>query len=187
MKRSTVALGQAVVDPAPSETSGWLVDHSKNRFTIHIVQFGSGVSAYFARWDAAINFDPGNLETSRVEFRIDISSLSLGGVSEQAIFSDFLNAAAYTVATFMLNRFVKVRENAYEDHRQLSMVGERRPLVLPFTLKIENDRAVFEGVVTIRRLDFSIGSRGFPKDGMVGFSVLLNVTLAAEKAPSPSD
>jgi hypothetical protein len=42
MKPTTVALGQAGVDPSPSETSGWLVDHSKNRFTIQIVQPAKG-------------------------------------------------------------------------------------------------------------------------------------------------
>lgn len=105
-------------------------------------------------------------------------------MSEQAISADFLNAATYPSATFVSDKFVEIGGNSYEALGQLSLVGEHQPLVLPFTLRIENDRAFVEGVATIKRLDFGIGRKGFPKDDMVGFEVLVKIALEADKAPS---
>lgn len=183
--RPTVAQDGAVPGPVAIAGAGWRVDHSKSQLAIQIIQSGSEISGQFEIWNAAINFDPDDLETARVEVKIDITSLSLGGVSEQAVSADFLNAAAYPSATFASDRFVETGENAYEAHGQLSLAGERQPLVLPFTLRIENDRAIVEGVANIWRLDFGIGRKGFPKDDMVGFKVLVKIALEADKAPSP--
>jgi polyisoprenoid-binding protein YceI len=184
MSRTTVAQDGTVVSPTTTTASGWRVDHSKSQIAIQIIQSGSEISGQFEIWNAAINFDPEELEASRAEVKINITSLSLGGMSEQAISADFLNAAAHPGATFVSDRFVEIGDNSYETHGQLSLAGERQPLILPFTLKIENDRAVVEGTAAIRRLDFGIGRKGFPKDDMVGFEVLIKIALEADKAPS---
>ena len=184
VKQSGATTNQNIVERAATGAEGWSIDHQKSRLAIGVVQSGSEISGFFENWSAVINFDPNNLKASRVEVTIDIASLSLGGVSEQAISSDFLNAAMHPVSTFGAEDFVRTGDGAYEARGQLTLAGQTGSLILPFTLKIVDGRAVVEGSATIKRLDFGIGSKGFPDDTMVGFGVMIKVTLEAEKAPS---
>ncbi|MCP4315559.1 MAG: cytochrome [Hyphomicrobiales bacterium] len=171
-------------NPAENVAAGWLVDQDKSRLDIQIIQSGSPVSGSFANWNAAIIFDAENLESSKVEVEVDIVSLVLGNVSEQATSPDFLNAAHHPVATFVSSSFVNTGSDNYEVRGELTLAGLSNPITLPFLLKIENDRAFVQGEVTIERLDFDIGKKGFPTDGMVGYGVVVTVNLEAEKTPS---
>jgi cytochrome b561/polyisoprenoid-binding protein YceI len=175
---------QAIIEPQGAAANGWLADHQKSRLAIGIIQSGSEISGHFENWSAVINFDPEKLKASRVEVRIDVASLSLGGVSEQAISPEFLNAAMYPVATFVAEEFVGTGEGGFEARGQLTLAGQTGSLILPFKLKIVDGRAMVKGSATIKRLDFGVGGKGFQDDGMVGFEVVIKVALEAEKAPS---
>ncbi len=134
----------------------------------------------FANWLAEIEFDPDNLEKANVAVSIDIASLSLGSVTEQAISKDFLNAAGYPQAEFSSNKFTKINSDKYKAEGTLKLIGQTKPLTLPFDLKIENGRAFMTSMTKIERLDFGIGQKGFSTDGMLGFSVQIKVKLEAE-------
>ncbi len=170
--------------PANYAATGWLVDKTNSRLAIQIVQMGNPVSGGFSNWNAAINFDPEDLEAASVEVEVDIASLSLGGVSEQAIGANFLNAIAHPVARFVSESFISTGTDSYEASGRLTLAGQSQPTKLPFTLRIVSDRAFVEGEVTIDRLAFGIGEIGFSGDGQLGFGVLVKVTLEAERAPS---
>lgn len=170
--------------PASNMTAGWIVDQQKSQLAIQVVQSGSPVPGSFKNWNAAINFDSENLEAARVEVEVDISSISLGAVSKQAISPDFLNAALHPVATFVSDSFVKTGDATYEALGQLTLSGLSKAVTFPFTLKIEDDRAFVEGKVTIDRLAFDIGKKGFSSDKLVGFGVVVTVIIEAAKAPS---
>ena len=177
----------ALTAPAPVEstTDGWLVDKEKSRLDIQIVQMGSPVSGGFNTWSAVVNFDPEDLEASNVEVEVDVASISLGGVSEQAKGEAFLNAAAHPIARFVSASFGRTGENTYEAAGHLTLAGRQQPLTLPFTLRIEDGRAYVEAELTIERLAFGIGEKGFSTDSQLGFGVLVKVTLEAERAPPP--
>ena len=174
-----------MITPSETAASGWLVDKEKSRLAIEITQMGSQVAGGFDAWNAAITFDPDNLAAASVEVEVDVASISLGGVAEQAKGPNFLNAAMHPIARFVSDSFASTGANAYEVRGHLSLAGRRQPLALPFTLRIEGDRAFVEAEVTIERLAFGIGEKGFSGDDQLGFGVLLKVTLEAEKAPSP--
>ena len=162
----------------------WQVDRQNSRLEIRIMQSGSPVQGQFADWNAMIKFDPDSLSSSRVNVEIDVASLVLGAVSEQAISTDFLNAEQHPVAKFQAAEFVETGEGTYEARGQLQLAGQTRPVTLPFTLKIEDDRAYVNGSVTLERLDFDIGRKGFSTDKMIGFGVEVLLTLQAEKSPA---
>lgn len=183
MNQSKAPPAQAIIKPEAA-IHGWVVDHSRSRLAIAVVQSGSEISGHFENWSAVINFDAETLEAARVEVKIDIASLSLGGVSQQAISADFLNAATHPASTFVADEFIRTGDSAFEARGRLTLAGQTAALALPFTLRIVDGRAMVEGLVTIKRLDFSIGRKGFPDDGMVGFEVQVKVALEADKAPS---
>ncbi len=168
---------------APAEATGWLVDTEKSKIAIEIVQMGNPVAGGFDTWTAAITFDPDNLDAASVEVEVDVASISLGGVADQARGPNFLNAVAHPIARFVSESFASTGENTYEARGQLTLAGRSQPLTLPFTLKIENGRAFVEAAVTLERLAYGIGEKGFEGEGQLGFGVQVKVTLEAEKAP----
>ena len=169
---------------APVEATGWLVDMEKSRIAIEIVQMGNPIAGGFDTWNAAIAFDPDNLDAASVEVEVDVASIALGGVADQAQGPNFLNAAVHPVARFVSQSFASTGENSYEARGQLTLAGRSQPLTLPFTLRIENGRAFVEAAVTLQRLAFGIGEKGFEGEGQLGFGVQVKVTLEAEKAPA---
>ena len=176
--------GQTGIDQATIEEARWLIDPKKSRLEIEIVQSGTPVSGHFGTWNAAIIFDPDKLEASKVEVEIDIASLALGSVSPQAISPDFLNAALHPVAVFVSEDFADKGNGTFEAHGQLTLAGLTKPISLPFALKIADGRAFVEAEVPLDRLEFDIGKKGFPKDDLVGFQVVVRIVLEAQKAPS---
>ena len=162
----------------------WLVDYARSRLEIVVKQSGQPVAGHFQRWSAKINLDPHALDDARIVVAIDIASLSLGGVSNEAISQDFLNAAAHPTARFVAESVVAAGEDTYQAIGTLSLAGQNRPLTLPFNLKITNDRAAASASVTIDRLSFGIGKAGYPGGGLVGIDVVVKIRIEANRAPS---
>lgn len=181
--------GEAVViaSGTANPSAGWMVDKEKSRLNIQIVQMGNPVAGSFENWDAVVNFDPDNLESAFVEVQVDVASVSLGGVSEQAKGVNFLNAAMHPIATFVSESFSRSDDQSFTADARLSLAGREQPLSLPFTLRIENGRAYVEGELTIERLAFGIGEKGFSDDGQLGFGVLVKVILEAERTVPPTE
>ncbi|MEM7214667.1 MAG: cytochrome b/b6 domain-containing protein [Pseudomonadota bacterium] len=172
---------ESAVLPSSTTSSGWTVDHEKSRLEIVVVQSGNPVSGHFEKWEANINFDPDNLEAASVVVNVDVSSLSLGSITAQAISSDFLHVEQFPVAVFSSEKFSLVGENSYVAEGELNLLGNVRPISLPFDLNIENGRAVMSGTAEIQRLDFGLGEKGFKTDGILGFAVQVNVALEANQ------
>jgi len=179
--RSGNGSNQIITEIARNSDIGWVVDHDKSTLAIEIIQSGAQVAGSFANWNAKINFDVENLNDSYVVVDIDISSLTLGGISQQALSSNFLNAVAFPASSFTSDKFIKSGEGNYEAQGQLTLVGQTKPLSLPFSLKIENDRAFVQGQTAIQRLEFDIGKKGYSGGDQIGLEVLVKVKVEAEK------
>jgi len=173
----------AVAAAAPADdASGWIVDHEASRLGIVISQMGSPVEGAFSRWTAAIDFEPDALEASRVTVTVDIGSLSLGGVTDQAKGADFLDAAAHPTAVFEAASFRRTGDTAYEADGTLTLRGVTRPVTLPFDLVIDGDEATMTGRTTLDRIDFGVGAAGFADEGSVKFAVEVETTVKARRA-----
>ncbi len=173
-----------VTDAADATASRWQVDMDRSRLEIQIIQSGSPVTGKFEQWRAVIDFDPNDLAAAQVSVEVDVASLNIGAVSEQARSPDFLNATQFPVAKFVADKFGETGTGMYEASGSLDLAGHSRPIVLPFALQIEDGRAFVEGRVTLNRLDFDIGRQGFSTDQMIGFGVDVIVTIEAEKPPA---
>lgn len=163
-----------------SQTGGnWQVQ--SGTLAISVSQLGSNVTGQFADWQAKITFDESaSADTmGNVTVTIDIASLGLGSVSDQAKGPDFLNAAAHSTATFAAT--IKASDNdSYIATGTLSLAGAQMPLSLPFVLQISGDTATMQGQTTLDRRDFGIGMK-YPDEASVGFSVGITVDLVAQR------
>ena len=162
-----------------SGSAQWTVDHTKSSLVIEVTQNKAPVTGQFKEWQAKIDFDPTRLDEARVEARISLASLDLGGTSQQAISAGFLNAAEHPIATFASDRFVKTGESAYEAQGELDLSGVKKPFVLPFTLTIEDGKATMGAQAILKRLDFGVGQKGFANEDTVGFEVKILISIEA--------
>ncbi|WGH78343.1 cytochrome b/b6 domain-containing protein [Jannaschia ovalis] len=184
---ATLAVGLALVPAgAPAapqiaaETTAranWTVE--EGTLSITVTQMGAPVTGRFADWQAAIDFDEtpradGTLGT--VEAVIGTGSLTLGSVTTQATGPEFLDAAGFPTARF--DAVIRAEGDGYVADGTFGLRGVEIPLVLPFTLQIDGDRATMAGQVALDRRDFGMGA-AYPDETNVGFGVTIDVALIA--------
>jgi cytochrome b561/polyisoprenoid-binding protein YceI len=172
------AAAQAQQAAGGSSEANWIVESGTLGLTIQ--QMGSGVSGAFANWSADIQFDdpqaPGPAGTVVVE--IDIASLSLGTVTDQAMGPDYFDSATYPTARYEAQ--IEKLATGYQAVGDLTLRDKSLPLTLPFSLVLNGDRAEMKGQTSVNRLDFDIG-KGTQDEGTLGFSVELEISLTAQK------
>jgi cytochrome b561/polyisoprenoid-binding protein YceI len=166
----------SVSDQAVSEGPSWRVEEGRLGFDVS--QMGSTVSGSFADWSAGIIYDPQAPAAQRgsVEVTIAIDSLSLGSVTSQAKGADFLDAGNHPLSRF--EAMIRETDDGYVADGVLSLAGAEVPVVLPFTLRQDGDRASAEGVVRVDRRDFGIGE-SHTDESAVGFGVDITFSLDA--------
>ncbi|RMA42151.1 cytochrome b/b6 domain-containing protein [Rhodophyticola porphyridii] len=159
--------------------SEWAVRDGTLEITVQ--QLGSAVTGSFADWTAEIDFAeaPSDGLHGRVDVVIAIGSLSLGGVTTQALDAEFFNAAVFPTARF--SGPIRAADQGYVVDGVLSLAGRDVPAVLPFTLAIADDTATVSGQVTLDRRDFGMGP-SYPDESSMGFGVDVRVALTAVRA-----
>ncbi|WP_281825647.1 cytochrome b/b6 domain-containing protein [Jannaschia rubra] len=165
--------------------SNWTVE--EGTLSISVTQMGSAVTGSFADWQAAIDFDETPLTdgtNGTVEVSVATGSLTLGSVSTQATSADFLSSEAFPTATF--DAAIRAEGEGYVADGTLDLRGVTIPLVMPFTLDLEGDRAVMAGQVMLDRRDFGMGET-YPDESSVGFGVTVDVALTAVRSDAVTD
>jgi cytochrome b561/polyisoprenoid-binding protein YceI len=120
---------------------------------------GEAIKGSFSRWDASIVFDPEDLPGSSIRATIDLASVDSGDSQrDDMLRSDsFFSVGAHPTATFASTSIREAGEGRYVAAGTLSLHGERKPLSLRFSLRIDGDRATATGNATLQRLSFGIG------------------------------
>ena len=144
---------------------------------------GQAFNGTFRRWDAAIRFDPKSLATSRVTAVIDMGSATTGDQTRDEALPtpDWFSAAAFPRATFAASQFKDLGGGQYQAIGTLAIRNVKRPVVLPFTLKITGAAATMQGVMTVDRRLFGVGQGQFLAGDTVATSVRINVNITAKK------
>jgi len=160
--------------------TGWVVQEGSLAITAS--QFGSDVSGEFGEWQAAIDYDPGAAGPvkGRVEVDIAVGSLTLGGVTSDALKPEFLDVEGHPVARFVAD--LQEGAEGLEAVGRLTLKGVEMPAVLPFTLEIDEDLARATGGLVIDRRDFQVGTTSYNDETTVGYAVSVDVDLLARRS-----
>lgn len=168
-------------DAAPSDrlaqaVSDWQVIDGRLAFSVR--QMGSEVQGGFEDWTAAITFDPDS-GTGRVDVAINMDSVTIGTVTQQAKGADFFDVDAHPVARFQGE--IRPEGSAHLAEGVLELRGASMPVSLPFDLQIDPDGvARMQGATVLDRRDWQIG-QGYGDESTVGFAVDLVVELRAQR------
>lgn len=164
--------------PLTAAGGNWQVQTGTLDFTV--VQMGAPVTGSFASWTAEISYDDSvtSGKAGTVAATIDLASLALGSVSDQAKGPEFLDITKTPTARFTADLIAG--PGGLEAKGTLDLHGKTAPLTLPFTLEITGDSARMTGSTQLDRRDFAIGA-GYGDEATVGFAVQITVALTATR------
>jgi cytochrome b561/polyisoprenoid-binding protein YceI len=162
----------------PSETGNWVVQ--QGTLGLAIQQMGSTVKGRFDDWTATISYeDPQSSgPAGSVDVQVDITSLSLGTVSNQAMGPDFFDAGRFPTAKFTAR--LDKTETGHAAVGTLTIRDKAVPVTMPFDLTIDDNQANMHGTLTLKRTDFDIGAT-VTDPASLGFEVEVEVTLTATR------
>lgn len=155
--------------------SEWRVTEGELGFSV--MQMGSEVQGGFSDWTAAIRFDPDS-GTGDVEVTINMSSVTVGMVTDQARGAQFFDVENNPTAIF--RGAIRPEGDGFVAEGPLSLKGHEASVTLPFALQIEDGVASMSGETVMDRRDWAIG-QDYDDESSVGFAVALAVRLQAER------
>lgn len=171
------AEAQATTLELQASPTEWTVQDGKIGLTI--TQFGNRIDGQFSNWTSAIEFDENEAPVAgNVITTIDISSLALGTLADQAMGADFFNQSTFPKAVFagdILNE-----NGTYSANGTLTIKGTTVPLTFPITLEIVGNSASMSAQLTTDRSLFGIGATVTDQSNL-GNSVDINLNLTATR------
>jgi cytochrome b561/polyisoprenoid-binding protein YceI len=144
---------------------------------------GSAIEGRFKTWTADILFSPEALDRSKVTVSIDMASAATGDDQrDQSLPSgDFFDTAEHPKAIFTATRFRKTGEGKFVADGTLDLRGVKKPLSLPFSLKIDGDTATARGVTTLDRTTFGVGQGEWASTDEIAAKVKISFSLTAKR------
>ncbi|MBP9049727.1 MAG: YceI family protein [Alphaproteobacteria bacterium] len=161
-----------------------LAENSEIRFSGSGSEIGD-FSGIFHKWTANIVFSPDSLAQSSVTVRIDTGSAAIGDKTYDGAMrgGGWLDVARFPEAVFSATQFEAGKNNHYTAHGTLTLHGIKRPLSLPFELKIDGNTAVMTSATDLPRSEYGIGEES-DKAGegdSVSPLIKVNIKLQAKK------
>lgn len=181
MRHSDAPPEQTTSASLPQTTaSNWTITTGSLDLTVTL--FGSGLSGSFSDWTADITFapptDPGPAGT--VTVTINIASLTLGSVSQQAMGPDYFDIERFPTATFTAT--LEKTASGYTATGPLTIRDQSVMITLPFELTVMDDIATMTATLPLNRLDFGIAPRS-ADESTLGYGVNLTIALTAQHRP----
>ena len=162
------------------------VQLAKSGVTFAYKQMGVGMSGRFRKFDAHVAFDPARPTAATTQISIDLPSIDAGSAeaNDAVLDKDWFNAKAYPKATFVSSAVRALGGNRYEAVGKLSIKGRSRDLTAPFTFSQTAGAGVFDGVFTLKRLDYAIGEGAWADVDTVANEIQIKFHVVAGALPA---
>ena len=140
----------------------------------------------FKKFVAQINFDPAKPEAAQAKFDIDLTSVDTGfsESDEEMVGKDWFNAKAFPTAKFVSTGVKSLGANRFEVQGKLTIKGKTLPVSAPFTFKPDAAVALFDGKLTIKRLDYAIGEGEWADVDTVANEIQIKFHIVGKSAPA---
>lgn len=178
------AQAQSTAPVAETEIeANWVVDKANSKLGFKASQSGEAFSGEFNEFDVQIKFDPDDVKNGHVIVNVDIASVDAGDTERNDALpgKEWFSVKAFPKAQFTSRNFAKTGEDQYEANGELTIKDIARPLVLPFSLKIENGEAKMLSSISINRTEFDIGTGMWAKEDWVAHQVGITIELVANQ------
>lgn len=121
---------------------------------------GGSIGGSFARWQGAIRFDPDQPEHADIAIEIDLASASVGDASMNGMLKgdEFFAVSTGPTARYRTTSVRALDDGRYRADGTLDLKGLRQAQAITFTLSGHGSRRAVQGVATLDRSAFMIGT-----------------------------
>ncbi len=142
-------------------------------------QMGVPVDGKFKRFEAQLGFDPKKAEAGKVQFTIDLASVTLGDPMLDAELAKpaWFDSKKLGQASFVSSAIKPLGGNRFEVAGKLSLKGLQRDITVPIALAQDKGLTTATGSFVLKRLDFKIGDGEWSDTSMVANEVTVKLKL----------
>lgn len=162
----------------------WKINEDKSELTFTATQNNAPVKGEFKTFDCQINFDPNQLDDSKVKVVVSMGSLatSYDDLTATLNMPDWFNVNVFPQAIFEAAKFVKTGDNQYKAEGTLTIKDKSQPVTLLFSAKQPDPKhATVTGSTEINRSAFAVGIGEWASTDEVKDAVKVNFVLDAVK------
>ncbi len=182
--RTAIIAAALILLASSAQATNWNVDYKASKLSFTVQWSGQAFSATFRKWNAAIAFDPADLAHAKADVTIDMTSAYSGETDLDSNLrgAQGFDAMHFPQARFATKSFRRLGNNRYEAAGDLAIHGVTKPVMLPFMLTIQGNRAHMTGETTVMRTDFGVGSGAmWAGETPVAHAVKVTVDLSAAR------
>jgi len=142
---------------------------------------GVAMQGAFKKFTGQLRFDPAAPAAAKSTIEVELASVDTGsseGDTEVAT-KTWFDTKAFPRARFESGSVKALGGNKYEVAGKLTIKGKTVDVVVPATFAAQGKTGVFEGRLTIRRGDFSIGEGAWKAFDIVANDVVIQFRLTA--------
>lgn len=182
MQRTAIALLSALsLATAAHAVEYTQVQPDKSQITFAYQQMGVAMQGAFKKFSGQLRFDPAAPAAAKSTIEVELASVDTGsseGDTEVAT-KTWFDTKAFPRARFESGSVKALGGNKYEVAGKLTIKGKTVDVVVPATFAAQGKTGVFEGRLTIRRGDFSIGDGAWKAFDIVANDVVIQFRLTA--------
>ncbi len=135
------------------------VDAAKSSLAFNTKQMGVPVPGSFKKFSTQIAFDPAKPTAASTTLDIDLASIDAGSkdANDEVVGKQWFNVKAFPTARFVSTGVKALGGNRFEALGKMTIKGQTRDVVAPFTFKQDGANGVFDGAFVLKRMDYNIG------------------------------
>jgi polyisoprenoid-binding protein YceI len=159
------------------------VDTNKSAITFVSKQMNVPVEGKFGKFSAQLAFDPAQPSQGRVQVEVDLASIDTGSeeANDEVKSKGWFDVKNYPSARFVSSSVKSLGAGRYEVAGKLTIKGRSKDVTAPFTYKPAGAGGMFEGSLTLKRLDYGIGEGAWSDTDTVANEVQIKFRFSAAK------
>ncbi|HTN49199.1 MAG TPA: YceI family protein [Burkholderiaceae bacterium] len=176
MKLIPIVLAAALL---ASSANAQPVDLQRSSIRVTARQMNVPFDGQFRSFTASLAWDDRKPEASKATVEVDLASFDLGEPSfnDEARGKAFLDAARVPRATFTTSSIRTLGSGRYEATGKLGIKGVTRDVTVPFSIREDGGRRIFEASLPLKRLDYGIGEGEWSDTKTLANETMIQVRL----------
>ncbi|CAN7649387.1 YceI family protein [Rhizobium rhizogenes] len=173
----------AATPVSDASATAWTIDKTASNITFSGNHAGKPFNGRFDEWVGDIRFDPANLAGSKAVITVNTISAKTGDATQESSLKngEWFNSARFPDARFESQSFRSLGGERYEALGILTIKKTTVPVTLPFTYKMQGDKAEVEGDVELDRAALDLGMFSDPAAEWVSKTIAVRIAVTAMK------
>ena len=180
MKRASLLL-LAILLSSPAAAAPYALDAAASKLSFSGKHAGKDFTGSFKSWNATIDFDAQQTETSHITASFDTASAHTGNAMYDGTLPspDWFNTKEFPKAEFTSSSITADGKGGYLASGTLTIRGIAQKVSFPFSLNEAGDKVKASFSLILNRMDFDIGKKSDPSAEWVDKDIRITAEIMA--------